>query len=466
MHRKQQKKWVILHLAKLALVFANTAVFTLIWYLFYSNVIMLPFYNKGNYIVVALFLVLYICFSKLYGGFSLTVSRISEIIYSQCVAIIMTGFIMYFVTLLLVRHLPNVLPLLLCMGVCIVISTLWTYPANRLSNKVFPPQRTVLIYENADARYSGKVVTGNMYSRFYVVDEVCATCGTEKVFKILEICEAEAVFICGVRSSQRNDIVKFCIENNIIAYIRPTIGDLLVDSAQHLQMCNLPVLRCQRLNQSTWHILGKRLSDILLGLILFLILSPLMCLTAIAIKMYDGGPVLYRQSRLTRDRRQFYVYKFRSMRVDAEKDGVARLAARNDDRITPVGRIIRKVRIDELPQILNILKGEMTFVGPRPERPEIAKQYEQDMPEFALRLQVKAGLTGFAQVYGKYNTSPYDKLQMDLMYIARQGFVTDLKIILATIKILFLPGSTEGIAQGQTMAVLSDENKLTEEAVR
>ena len=121
--------------------------------------------------------------------------------------------------------------------------------------------------------------------------------------------------------------------------------------------------------------------------------------------------------------------------------------------------MIRKLRIDELPQLLNILSGSMSVVGPRPERPEIAKQYEEDLPEFKLRLQVKAGLTGYAQVYGKYNTTPYDKLQMDLMYIANPSFVEDLRIIFATIKILFVPESTDGIAEGQTTAMAQQDEK-------
>ena len=140
------------------------------------------------------------------------------------------------------------------------------------------------------------------------------------------------------------------------------------------------------------------------------------------------------------------------MRVDAEKDGVARLASENDDRITPVGKVIRAVRLDELPQLINILLGEMSFVGPRPERPEIAEQYEKEMPAFSLRLQVKAGLTGTAQVYGRYNTEPRDKLKMDLMYINNMSFVEDIKLMFATARILFMRESTSGVAEGQTTA--------------
>ena len=170
---------------------------------------------------------------------------------------------------------------------------------------------------------------------------------------------------------------------------------------------------------------------------------------AVGIKKYDGGPVLYRQCRLTQNGRKFYVLKFRSMSVDAEKDGVARLSTGDaDPRITPIGRKIRKVRIDELPQFINILKGDMSFVGPRPERPQIAAEYEKELPEFRLRLQVKCGLTGYAQVYGKYNTTPYDKLQMDLMYIANPSIIEDLRIIFATIKILFMRDCTSGYTSG------------------
>ena len=168
----------------------------------------------------------------------------------------------------------------------------------------------------------------------------------------------------------------------------------------------------------------------------------------------DGGTAFYKQNRLTKDGKVFPVYKFRSMRMDAEKDGVARLSTgENDPRITPIGRFIRAVRLDELPQLLNILKGDMSIVGPRPERPEISAQYEKEFPEWNLRLQAKCGLTGYAQVYGQYNTTPYDKLLMDLMYISEPSLFEDFKIMFATAKILLMKESTEGISEGQTTAM-------------
>ncbi|EEG72135.1 bacterial sugar transferase [[Clostridium] hylemonae DSM 15053] len=192
----------------------------------------------------------------------------------------------------------------------------------------------------------------------------------------------------------------------------------------------------------------KRLSDILLSLTGLVLLSPILGIVALCIKLYDGGPVFYKQTRLTEGHKIFEIYKFRSMVVDAEKGG-ARLASRNDNRITPVGKFIRMTRIDELPQLINIIKGDMSVVGPRPERPEIEAKYLKELPEFELRLKVKAGLTGYAQVFGKYNTTPYDKLRLDLLYINEQSVLLDLKLIVWTIKILFIPESTEGIEEGR-----------------
>ena len=167
-----------------------------------------------------------------------------------------------------------------------------------------------------------------------------------------------------------------------------------------------------------------------------------MIIPAIAIKLCDGGPVFFKQKRLTIDGKAFDVYKFRSMVVNAEKAGVPMLASENDPRITPVGRFLRKTRLDELPQLLNILKGDMSVVGPRPERPELTEEYKKDMPEFEFRLKVKAGLTGYAQVIGVYDTTPYDKLKMDLMYIENYSMRMDLQIILMTLKTMLFPGKT------------------------
>ena len=212
----------------------------------------------------------------------------------------------------------------------------------------------------------------------------------------------------------------------------------------------------------------RRAQDIFFSLLALIALSPLMLLTCIAVWIDSpGASPVFSQLRVGRNGKLFRLYKFRSMCPNAESklndllqdnemDGPV-FKMKDDPRITRVGHFIRKTSIDELPQLFNVLKGEMSIVGPRPERPEIAAQYCEEMPEFSLRLQAKAGLTGYAQVYGKYNTTPYDKLTMDLMYIAHPSIVEDLKIMFATVKILFMPESTEGVSEGQTTA-MSGEN--------
>jgi lipopolysaccharide/colanic/teichoic acid biosynthesis glycosyltransferase len=196
----------------------------------------------------------------------------------------------------------------------------------------------------------------------------------------------------------------------------------------------------------------KRTFDLVCVFFASIVFSPFFILVYIAIKMEDGGPAIFKQERIGYKGKTFNILKFRTMRVDSESDGEPQLAKTKDERLTRIGKFLREHHLDELPQLLNVLFGDMSFVGPRPERPEIAKQYEKDMPEFALRLQVKAGLTGYAQVYGKYNTPPYDKVQMDLMYVANQSIIEDLKLMLMTFKILFIPSSTEGVSADQTTA--------------
>ena len=263
----------------------------------------------------------------------------------------------------------------------------------------------------------------------------------------------DAIIVAGVEASLRNGIAKYCIEKNVRGYFAPHVGDIIMQGAHHISSFRVPIMSVRRAFKNPFYLILKRVFDIVISILAIVILSPVYLITALAIKLYDRGPVLYKQVRLTRDGKQFKVLKFRSMKVDAEKDGVARLAAENDSRITPVGKFIRSCRLDELPQFFNILAGDMSIVGPRPERPEIAEQYEGEMPAFSLRLQVKAGLTGFAQVYGKYNTTPYDKLQMDLMYVNKMSVTEDLRLIFATMRAIFMPESTEGIDKSATTAM-------------
>ena len=451
---KNAKHDLGLRIVKLLPVFLTAIPFALMWYGYFAESIASPYFNRGNWAVIALFVVLYVTFARIYDAFLVSLTRISEMAYSQCLAVLVSDALMFLVIWLLNHYFPNLIPCLITLAVQFVLVIAWSYFAHKWYFATFSPAKTAVVYD-----------------REYNVKDLLREYGLEKKFDVqkrmnVEACldnlaqldDCKAVFVCGVKSHERNVILKYCVEKDISVYVLPRIGDLIMSGAKRMHMFHLPMLRVDRRNPSPEYKVIKRVFDVIISGLMLAIFSPVMLITAIAIKATDGGPVFYKQNRLTKDGKVFKVMKFRSMRVDAEKDGVARLSTGDkDNRITPVGRVIRKLRIDELPQLLNIVGGSMSIVGPRPERPEIAAQYEEELPEFRLRLQAKAGLTGYAQVYGKYNTTPYDKLQMDLMYIANPSFLEDLRIIFATIKIIFIPESTDGVAEGQTTAAKKEE---------
>ena len=279
---------------------------------------------------------------------------------------------------------------------------------------------------------------------------------TDEICKRID--EHEAVMMWDISNSARNRLFKYCYERSIETYVMPKIMDIILRGSTTLHFFDTPLLLTKSSPLEFEQRLMKRGFDVVFSLILLIVLSPLMLITAALIKLYDRGPVIYKQIRCTEDNKEFYIYKFRSMIVEAEKDGVARLAKKNDDRITPIGKVIRKVRLDELPQLINVLRGDMSFVGPRPERPEIINKYRQSMPEFTYRTKVKAGLTGYAQIYGKYNTLPYDKLKLDLYYIENFSVWLDLKLIILTVKTLFTLESTEGVSSGNVTAMLEEKD--------
>ncbi|MGN0505871.1 MAG: exopolysaccharide biosynthesis polyprenyl glycosylphosphotransferase [Lachnospiraceae bacterium] len=451
----------VLRVAVLINIILLTCPFVMSWFLYYAGRILNPYYMKGNILVIALFVILYVAFSHTYDAFLISYNRISEMVYSQSLALLISDTVMYIVISLLSIKLVNIGPLILTILTQILFSALWSLVVHLWYFAVNKPRRTAVVYD-ARRGIEDLIHEYGLSKKFEIVATATASECIEGQMKMLE--GMEAVFVCGVHSHDRNVILKYCIANDIRLFVLPRVGDVIMSGAKRMHMFHLPILMVERYNPSMEYLLLKRVFDLFASGLGLVLASPFMIITAIAIKICDGGPVLYHQRRLTKGGKEFDVLKFRSMRVDAEKDG-AQLSSRDkDDRITPVGRFIRKVRIDELPQLINILRGDMSVVGPRPERPEIAEEYLKELPEFNLRLQAKAGLTGYAQVYGKYNTTPYDKLQMDLMYISNPSFVEDMKIVLATIKIIFLPDSTEGIAEGQRTAAATEAAAAAEVA--
>ena len=431
-----------------------------VWHFLYSKRLSDPFYQRMEIFILFAFMLIYATIGRAYDSFKVSLVRVRSVVYSQTIALVFVDAIMYFLAWLLQTRCPSVLPMIGIFICQIFVSLIWAIWANKLYYLVNKPMRAVVLYhDNRDYRYLDKLKT--MQGRFEVKKWICVP---EKVEPFLKELDAiDVVFVRGLPSDEKNTVLKYCIEKNIEVYQYPKIGDIIMSGAEQLQIFHIPVMRVYRFNPPIEYLFVKRTMDILVSLVGIIVSSPVFVVTAILIRGYDGGKALYKQTRLTQNGKEFVIYKFRSMSMDAEKDGVARLAQEGDSRITPIGRIIRSLRIDELPQLINVLKGEMSLVGPRPERPEIAEEYMKEMPEFSLRLQAKAGITGYAQIYGKYNTCPYDKLQMDLIYIANPSIIFDLKLLLATIKILFVSESTEGIEQGQITAGLKYEGEKQDE---
>ena len=437
---------LLVRAVKVLNVIAITIPFLCCWIGFYKPMLYRAEESlKESFMIILLFIILYLVFSRIYDAFHLSLQRISELVYSQTLASFFADGIMLLILELLAHGKVQIFPILLCFSGQSAFSALWSLLAHRWYFRTFPPLRTVILYHKKE-KMENLINAYGMDIKFQVVK----TCSIEDSLKDISAVIDESIqtiFIYDIPSHERNKILKYCIEENIIAYVIPSTGDLMMSSSRTMHMFHLPMLRIERYRPVPEFIIMKRIFDILISFIALVFFSPAMLVIALAVKS-DGGKIFYHQTRLTKDGKEFEILKFRSMRPDAEQDGKARLSTgEQDERVTKTGKILRRFRLDELPQLLNILKGDMSVVGPRPERPEIAAQYEKELPDFHLRLQAKAGLTGYAQVYGKYNSTPYDKLQMDLMYLAHPSMIQDLKICFATIKTLFTPESTEGVSE-------------------
>ncbi len=444
-------------------ILLQVVIYGLLWFNSYYPLVRLKlkFYIKGHVLVLMIYFVLLIFFMVTYGGMKAGYMKTLDVILSQVFSLIVVNIISYFQDSLLRNWTLPVWPMVLCTLAQIGVAIIWVNLSDAVYKKVFPPLGLLLVH--------GERSTEDICRKFasrpdkYRIDDSIASSEGEEAIRARILEQKKAVVLWDLPVQTRDRLLKFCYENNIRAYMMPKIPDVLVKGSTQLHLFDTPLYMTREYALTFSQRFWKRSIDVVCSLILLILTSPFILLTAILVKAYDGGPVLYKQTRCTIGQKEFQIVKFRSMRVDAEKDGVARLAAEHDDRITPIGHFIRKVRLDELPQLVNILKGEMSFIGPRPERPEIIAQYVEEMPEFVYRMKVKAGLAGYAQIYGKYNTTPYDKLKLDLTYIQNYSVWMDLKLMLLTLKILFQPDSTEGVEQGQVTAMQSAKEESDEQ---
>lgn len=452
MKNYEQYKRLIRFFTSIVILIVEVGIYWITWNAYFSKAAGTPFFRRGDWLMVAVYILMLLFFSRMYGGLKIGYLERGNVLYSQILSSVLVNIFTYLQIALLAKGFLNPIPFLLMFAAQVIAIGIWTFLANQLFETLFPPRQMLLIYGNRPSL----VLMDKMNcrkDRYQIKGMVHIEKGQEIIEQM--IAGYDAVVICDIPSSVRNLILKYCYGERKRVYMTPKISDILVRSAEDINLFDTPLIMSRNGNATIEQAFFKRVMDIGIAGIASVITLPLMVMTGIAIKLQDGGPALYKQKRLTIEGRVFDLYKFRSMRVDAENDGVARLSSHGDDRITPVGRFIRKVRLDELPQLFNILKGDMSIVGPRPERPEIAKQYEAEIPEFKYRLRVKAGLTGYAQIFGKYNTTPYDKLKLDLHYIQNYSLMLDVKLMIQTVKILFMKESTEGIAQGQITATLS-----------
>lgn len=399
-----------------------------------------------------LFCIVYFFFAKMYDAHKIGLYRLQELAFSQMLAYGISDGVLFIAAFFWFHNFQRIRIRLFLLGFILqlLLILINTFLFNRLYAHFDEPRKIMILYGSEDyKRLLVKIKDKN--KRYQVLACMDESEDLSTIFETLAKCKD--IYLCDVRDEVKDRVILFCNAHQKDIHISMDIGDLLILGDEVSHSFDTPFLRNKKTPVAWYYPFLKRLSDIVISMTAILLLSPIMIITALSIKLYDHGPVFYKQTRLTKDGRRFEIIKFRSMKMDAEKNG-AQLSTVHDDRITPVGKIIRKLRIDELPQLFNILKNDMAVVGPRPERPEIAAQYEQDIPEFHLRLQVKAGLTGYAQVYGKYNTTPLDKLKLDLIYIAQRSVLFDLRILFYTIKIIFIPESTEGIPDGQSTAAI------------
>lgn len=450
---KKKRRLIIEYIYKAVVFFMMAGIFSYFWVHFYT-----PFNMQGNIFdqtvklcfMACVYSGVYYIFGKFYKAYRLGAYRTTELMYYHFLAMGVTNVLFFLEGSIYKHRILNVFPIIgmILMQWCLLTGV--TLFFNRWMAKACEVRRIIIVYGSEDYKEFTKKVERKEH-KFQIIDLIDQDEGIEAIKDKLAGCTA--VYLYEVNDELQSQLVLYCTQYNIDLYMTRDVEDIIVMGYETSNTFDTPFVRTRKEKVKIYYPFIKRSTDILFSLIGLVVMSPILLIVAACIKAYDRGPVFYKQIRLTKNHKEFYIYKFRSMVVNAEKDGIARLSAQKDNRITPVGRIIRATRIDEFPQLINVLKGDMSIVGPRPERPEIERQYLEEIPEFGLRLQVKAGLTGYAQVFGKYNTTPLDKLKLDLIYINQQSFLMDIKLILWTIKILFIPESTEGIENGEITAM-------------
>ena len=368
--------------------------------------------------------------------------RIHHLFFSAFTSIVLVNILMMALPFFEVLYYVQITTLLIIFILECICMSFWILLFNRLWLYFYPPASTVIVF-------SGRAEKGHEIAK-----KISAHHTKNRVDKIIAFEQAQdllgavrgydSVVMANLPAEAKNELALYCWENDKTLIVVPDIYDLILNNATLMQFEDLMAYRAKSIGLSQTQRISKRAMDIIGSLAALVLLSPLMLCVALVVRG-DKGPAVFSQIRVTRDGRTFRLYKFRTMIPNAEKDTGPVLACREDDRITKAGRFLRQSRLDELPQFWNVLKGDMSLVGPRPEREHFISLYLSSLPEYQYRTRVRAGLTGLAHILGKYNTSPEERIKLDLTYIQNYSFFLDLKIIIETIRVVFTKEYAEGV---------------------
>lgn len=447
--------------AKCILNVWNIGLFAVVWFAYYNLYTFDTFLLKGGVVTAVIYIFIYTSLCNLYKAHRIASSEIGETVFSQVLSFGIADLILYLECCLVYNRYVNIIPgiitaLLQILGTAVIVTL-----AKQYLIKHIPPRKTILIYGKETGEQEAEEFKERLlhkYSHLFDITEL--ECEKEAAAGFKEKSNRyEAAILYELSSNIRGNYISHLVENRKAFYVSPTVEDIMFQGCVPKHLLDTPLMKYDYKYESKRSYYLKRILDIVFSLLILTVLSPVLLLIALMIKLEDGGPVFFKQKRCTKDGKVFNILKFRSMIVDAEKNGVTPCMEK-DSRITRVGNFIRKVRLDEVPQFINILKGEMSIVGPRPERVEHVEQYIKEVPEFAYRMKVLGGLTGYAQIYGKYNTSAYDKLRLDLLYIENQSLVLDLKLMLLTVKTVFTPESTEGFEKEKSSKMQENTQRI------
>lgn len=396
-------------------------------------------------------------FMKIYGDFDIVNQRKENLMFSLFISSVMTNVIVYVSQCVMEKRMITLLCPLLIAAVQAVIIVALVYLTNTIYFLRVPPARSLFVYGDPDMLALHLSKLSRAKKSYAVLEQIHYSEGDEVIRRAMRRCDA--VFLADLPPERERELMDYAYKHNKQTVVFPALTDIVMNKARVIMFNDTPTLSCRQPGLRFEQKLVKRFMDILLSLVGLILSSPIFLAECLMIKLYDRGPIFFTQDRATINGKVFRLYKFRTMVENAEAMGVIP-AGEKDPRITPVGRILRATRMDELPQLLNILKGDMSVVGPRPERVEHVQKYTEELPEFRYRLKVKAGLTGFAQIYGKYNTTPKDKLALDLIYIENYSVWMDLKIIFQTLKIIFMSESTEGFDSSRQEEIRETTEKV------